>query len=102
MTAPRLCRCHGKAMRFDGRDWRCAIKLVAGWRERAAKYRQSARGQANAQKNRARRIYIGRRYVGRAPLVEQAAQINDHIRRRVLEFEQRFQAGAEAEGVSPG
>ena len=70
---------------------------------RYARHRASARWRetrplVNARHN-ARRLLIGRRYIGSVKTDEHAAGINAHIKDRLHEFISRFSTGTQAEGV---
>lgn len=83
--AEKLCRCHGEPMLRTGSRIYCAVKRRASWRAGTQRYRATPHGGARETANRARRIYVGRTYHSRASSVEQAEQINDHIRKRLKE-----------------
>jgi hypothetical protein len=72
-------------MRMSNVGWRCVIRVRDSARIRNQRYRQTARGQANYAKHNAHRILIGRDCYARAESVEQAAAINQYIRKRVRE-----------------
>lgn len=73
-------------MRRHARQYRCLVKLREGWTRTQRTYRASAKGTEAAARNRARRIFIGPNYRGRAASVEQAAAINAHIKTRKKGF----------------
>lgn len=90
----RLCACHGEPMLYSvcTKSYRCNIARRAAVRRYAQKDNRKQR--FNRQTN-ARRIKIGRRYVGMMPTPDAAQTINAHIKRRRDAFE-RQQARAKA------
>jgi hypothetical protein len=78
-------------MYVSTRTVQCVVHRRAVNRLASAKYRASRKGAANHQRNRARRLFVGGAYHSRATSVEQATQINGHIRRRLSELKPRFE-----------
>lgn len=76
--------------------WKCRLPKIAAIKTR---YMQSDKGHRFRARHNARRVLVGRRYLGRVPTGEHAAVVNAHIRRRVSELKSRQSARAKAEGI---
>jgi hypothetical protein len=99
----RRCKCHGEPMVYKpGKSYECLIKR----RERVTRYQQTMKGSAAKKRAAAaynpRRVHIGAAHLYTAPTVSEARAVNAHIKGRRLEFKQRQQGRAEAEGAAAG
>jgi hypothetical protein len=51
-----------------------------------ARYRATEKGKQRDAEHNARRIFIGKQYHGKAPTVERAAVIRQHVKERLSVF----------------
>lgn len=77
-------RCHYKRHGAAYARYRKSDKL----REVQKRYRKTAKGRAREKRNAAKKLYVGRRYIGRVKSAAEAATINAHIRSRLGEFKE--------------
>jgi hypothetical protein len=93
----RLCPCHGEPLyvRRDQSRVYCVVKRRAVKRRHQKtekckvaqrRYLRSALGRALQARDRAKRVCVGKQYVGRAKTAEQASQIRSLVAQRVAEF----------------
>lgn len=86
MDEALTCPCHGEPWSIRPQHHstggtllrQCRVKK----REQDKRYRESPHGAALRAETMARRVFVGRYYVGLAPTVEQAAQLNQQAKER--------------------
>jgi hypothetical protein len=97
IDSARICPCHGEPLyvRRDQSRTYCIVKRRETARRHhkttkgkaiQRRYLRSALGRAMQARDRQKRVYVGRQYVGRTKTAEQASQIRSLVAQRVAEF----------------